>query len=146
LIRIASCQTNRLFILLERAEKEICFSMANGTFKIKMDIDRHGPRLMPNNCKNLNPSYFSLPSTLKSLQTVSSDWSASDWSASKDLKDAMHRASCPQLCTTRLRLSIATLRPVQLGCQLVLHCTLSRSCYCPQIRAQPASATATPDQ
>ncbi len=56
---------NRLFILLERAEKEIRFSMANGTFKTKMDIDRHGPRLMPNNCKNLNPPYFSLPSTFK---------------------------------------------------------------------------------
>jgi hypothetical protein len=33
----------------------------------KMDIDRHGPRLMPNNCKNLNPPYFSLPSTFKML-------------------------------------------------------------------------------
>ena len=30
-----------------------------------MDIDRHGPRLMPNNCKNLNPPNFSLPSTVK---------------------------------------------------------------------------------
>ena len=28
-----------------------------------IDIERHGPRLMPNNCKNLNPLYFSLPST-----------------------------------------------------------------------------------
>ncbi len=63
MIRIAFCQTNRLFILLERAEKEIGFSMANGMFKIKMDIDRHGPRRMPDNCKNLNPPYFSLPST-----------------------------------------------------------------------------------
>ncbi len=35
LFRIAFCQTNRLFILLERAEKEICFSMANGMFKTK---------------------------------------------------------------------------------------------------------------
>jgi hypothetical protein len=65
LIRIAFCQTNRLFILLDRAEKEIRFSVANGTFKMKMDIDRHGPRLMPNNCTNLNPPYFSLPSTFK---------------------------------------------------------------------------------
>ncbi len=32
---------------------------------MKMDIDRHGPRLMPNNCKDLNPPYFSLPSTFK---------------------------------------------------------------------------------
>ncbi len=38
-------------------------SMANGTFKIKKDIDRHGPRLMPNNCKNINPPFFSLPTT-----------------------------------------------------------------------------------
>jgi hypothetical protein len=30
---------------------------------MKMDIDRHGPRPMPNNCKNLNPPNFSLPST-----------------------------------------------------------------------------------
>ncbi len=33
---------------------------------MKMDIDRHGPRLMPNNCKNLNPPYFSLLTTFKS--------------------------------------------------------------------------------
>jgi hypothetical protein len=39
--------------------------MANGTFKMKMDIYRHGPRLMPNNCKNLNPPFFSLPTTFK---------------------------------------------------------------------------------
>jgi hypothetical protein len=45
--------------------KEIHFSMANGTFNMKMDIDCHGPRLMPNNCKNHNPPYFSLPSTFK---------------------------------------------------------------------------------
>jgi hypothetical protein len=38
--------------------------MANGTFKMKMDIDRHGPRLMPNNYNNLNSPYFSLPSTI----------------------------------------------------------------------------------
>jgi hypothetical protein len=36
-------------------------------FKIKMDIDRHGPRRMPDNCKNLNPPYFSLPSTFKEI-------------------------------------------------------------------------------
>jgi hypothetical protein len=30
---------------------------------MKMDIDRHGPRPMPNSCKNLNPPNFSLPST-----------------------------------------------------------------------------------
>jgi hypothetical protein len=68
LIRIAFCQTNRLFIFLERAEKEIRFSMANGMCKVKRDIDRHGPRHMPNNCKNINPSYFSLPSTFKEIE------------------------------------------------------------------------------
>jgi hypothetical protein len=43
--------------------------MAKGTLKMKMDIDRHGPRLMPNNCKNFNPPYFSLPSTFKTRKT-----------------------------------------------------------------------------
>ncbi len=71
MIRIAFCQTNRLFILLERTEKEIRFSMANGTFKMKMDIDHHCPSLMPNNCINLNPSYFSLPSTFKNATKIS---------------------------------------------------------------------------
>jgi hypothetical protein len=69
LIRITFCQTNRLFIWLVRAETEICFSMANGMFKMKMDIDRHGPRLMPkpNNRQNLDPSYFSLSTTFKTV-------------------------------------------------------------------------------
>ncbi len=46
------------------------FSMANGLFKIKMDIDRHGPRRMPDNCKNLNPPYFSLPSTFNEMSSI----------------------------------------------------------------------------
>jgi hypothetical protein len=37
--------------------------MANRMFKTKMDIDCHSPRLMRNNCKHLNPPYFSLPTT-----------------------------------------------------------------------------------
>jgi hypothetical protein len=41
---------------------------------MKMDIDRHGPRLMPNNCKNLNPPYFSLPSTFNTLNAPWSFW------------------------------------------------------------------------
>jgi hypothetical protein len=32
---------------------------------MKIDIDRHGPRPMPNNCKNFNPPNFSLPTTFK---------------------------------------------------------------------------------
>ena len=68
MIRIAFCQTNRLFILLERAETEIGFSLGNDMFKMKMDINRHDPRPMPNNCKNLNPPNFSLPTTFNSVQ------------------------------------------------------------------------------
>jgi hypothetical protein len=64
---IAHCQSNCLFILLERVEMEICFPMANGMFKMKMDIDCHGPRLMLNNCQHLDPPYFSLPTTFKWL-------------------------------------------------------------------------------
>jgi hypothetical protein len=51
--------------------KGIRFSMENGMFKIKMDIDRHGPRRMPDNCKNLNPPYFSLPSTFNDSKRLS---------------------------------------------------------------------------
>ncbi len=59
---------NRLLILLERAETEIRFWMANGMCNKKMDIDRHGPRLMPNNCQIIDPPYFSLPNTFKKLE------------------------------------------------------------------------------
>jgi hypothetical protein len=37
---------------------------------MKMDIDRHGPRPMPNSCKNLNPPNFSLPSTFKYTEEI----------------------------------------------------------------------------
>ncbi len=63
------------------------FSMANGTFKMKMDIDRHGPRLMPNNCKNLNPPIFSLPTTFKVLSPL---WKIQYW-ASKDIQPVVKR-------------------------------------------------------
>jgi hypothetical protein len=49
---------------------EIRFSMANGTFKMKMDIDRHGPRLMPNNYQHLDPPYFSLPTTFNGQMRI----------------------------------------------------------------------------
>ncbi len=65
------CQTNRLLILLERAETEICFSLANGMLKMKMVIDSHGPKLMPNNCQHLDPAYFSFPTTFNEEKT---DW------------------------------------------------------------------------
>jgi hypothetical protein len=41
--------------------------LGNGMFKMKIDIDRHGPRPMPNNCKNFNPPNFSLPTTFNSF-------------------------------------------------------------------------------
>ncbi len=65
MIRIAYCQSNRYLNLLERAETEIRFSMANDMFKMKMDIDRHGPKLMPNKCQYIDPPYFSLQTTFK---------------------------------------------------------------------------------
>jgi hypothetical protein len=43
--------------------------MANGMLKMKMDIDRHGPRLMPNSCQHLDPLYFSLPTTFNSVES-----------------------------------------------------------------------------
>ncbi len=49
---------------------EIHFVLANGMFKIKIDIDRHGPRPMPNNCKNFNPPNFSLLSTFNDTHMV----------------------------------------------------------------------------
>jgi hypothetical protein len=51
--------------MLDRPETEIRFVLGNGMFKMKIDIDRHGPRPMPNNCKNFNPPNFSLPTTFK---------------------------------------------------------------------------------
>jgi alpha-galactosidase len=58
-IYITYCQSNCSLILLKRAETELRFLMANGMFK--MDIDRHGPGLLPNNCQHLtfDPPYFS---------------------------------------------------------------------------------------
>jgi hypothetical protein len=55
---------NRPFILLERPETEVRFSMANGMFRMKMDIDRHVPILVPNNCQFIGPPYFSLQTTV----------------------------------------------------------------------------------
>ncbi len=61
---IAYCQRNRFLILLERAETEIRFWMANGMFIKIMEFDRHGPRQMPKNCQILDPPYFSLPTSI----------------------------------------------------------------------------------
>jgi hypothetical protein len=69
-MHLTFCQTNRVFILLERAETEIRFSMANIMFKTKTDINHPGARLMPRNCKHLYPPYFSLPTTLKYMALV----------------------------------------------------------------------------
>ncbi len=53
MIRIAFCQTNRLFILLERAEKEIRFSMANARSKSKWTSIATVPDLCPTTAKIL---------------------------------------------------------------------------------------------
>jgi hypothetical protein len=52
---------------------EIRFSMANGMFVMKMDINRHRPRLMRNNCQHLDPPYFSLPTTFKVTEEVTEE-------------------------------------------------------------------------
>jgi hypothetical protein len=44
--------------------------MANDMSKVKTDIDRHSPRLMPDNCQQLDPSYFSLPTTFKGMDEL----------------------------------------------------------------------------
>jgi hypothetical protein len=47
----------------QRTDMEIRFSMASGMFKTKMDTDRHGQRLVPNNYILLYPPYFLLLTT-----------------------------------------------------------------------------------
>ncbi len=49
---------------------KIRFSMANSTFKMKMDINRHDPRPVPNNRENFNSPNFSLPTTFKTCFPV----------------------------------------------------------------------------
>ncbi len=44
-----------------------------------MDIDRHGPRLMPNNCKNLSPPNFSLPTTFNRYNCISGGFKDRYW-------------------------------------------------------------------
>ncbi len=36
-------------------------------FKMKITLDRHGPRLMDNNYQHLDPPNFSLPSTFEKI-------------------------------------------------------------------------------
>jgi hypothetical protein len=40
----------------------------NGKWHIQNENGHSGPRLMPNNCKNLNLPYFSLPTTFKCIR------------------------------------------------------------------------------
>ncbi len=62
---ISYCQSNRLLILLY-GEKGHENMFLNGKRHVKkMDIDRHGPRLMPNNCQILDPPYFLLSTNFK---------------------------------------------------------------------------------
>jgi hypothetical protein len=57
--RIAYYQSNRSLILLDRAETEICFWMANGMVRKKTDIDCHRSQNYAYNCQHLDPPYFS---------------------------------------------------------------------------------------
>jgi hypothetical protein len=55
-------------LYIEIQGTEMRFSMENGMFKMKIDIDHHGPRLMPNNCQQLDPPYVSLPTTFNEMR------------------------------------------------------------------------------
>ncbi len=57
---IDNCQSNRLLILLKRAETEYV-----SEWQKAIDIHRHSPRLIPNNCHILDPPFISLPTTFK---------------------------------------------------------------------------------
>jgi hypothetical protein len=44
-----------------QAEVETHILMADGKFKFKIDINRHGPRLIHDTSPHLDPPYYSLP-------------------------------------------------------------------------------------
>jgi hypothetical protein len=58
--------------MLDRAETEIYILIANGKFNKKINIDRHALRLLPNTRQHLDPPYFSLPTTFKKVDSLSS--------------------------------------------------------------------------
>ena len=64
--RIAYFASHRLFKMLEQAEREMTILQENAMFKIKMTLDRRGPRPIPNYGQLLDPPSFSLLSTFKS--------------------------------------------------------------------------------
>ncbi len=51
---------------------EISFVKENNKFKMKITLDRHGPRLITNNCHLPYPFYFSLLSTFYLFTRMSS--------------------------------------------------------------------------
>jgi hypothetical protein len=53
---IAYCQRNCLLNLLYWAEMEISSAMEN--MKMKITLDWHGPRLIPNHCHHPIPTYI----------------------------------------------------------------------------------------
>jgi hypothetical protein len=57
------------FYFAGESRKENMFLNGKRHVQNEMDIDGHGPKLMPNNCKNLNPPYFLLPSAFNSMET-----------------------------------------------------------------------------
>ncbi len=57
----ASCQSNRLLILLLQAETQIQILMSDKIFKMKINTYHKSPRLIPR--QHLDPLYFSLQTT-----------------------------------------------------------------------------------
>ena len=66
--RITYFASHYLFKLLEQAETEIDFLQENPKFKIKLTLDRRGPRPIPNYSRLCDPPSFSLLSTFKRLE------------------------------------------------------------------------------
>ncbi len=58
--RIAYWHSNRLLILLLQAETELYIFVTDVIFnmKMKINIDRRGPRLIPNTSQHLDPPHF----------------------------------------------------------------------------------------
>jgi hypothetical protein len=53
------------FAITSEKGNTIMYLMANGMFKKKITLDRHGLRLMPENCQHLDPPNFSLQTNFK---------------------------------------------------------------------------------
>ncbi len=75
--RIKGLSRHRLLIMLVQAEKEICYLHKSCMFKWQIAIDRHSPRLIPNQCHLSDPTNFLLP-LLPLLPTFNEHWIVRD--------------------------------------------------------------------